>query len=107
MAKAPRLDPLEVEKQLEERSRRPFRAIMARILECAPSPEAIALQAERYPDRWGQLAAMFAKLSGYSDKLEIEGSMSLKINDLSDSELERRLQELRTLDSQSSQPQPE
>lgn len=98
MAASPMFDPVKVREALEQRSRGPFREMLARILECAPSPEAIRALAERHPDRWGQLSAMFTRAAGYTDKLEIEGSISLQINEMSDSELECRLAELRTLD---------
>ena len=101
MSAAPQFDPIRVREALKERSRGPFREMLARILECAPSPEAIKALAERHPDRWGQLSAMFTRSAGYTDKLELEGSISLQINEMSDSELERRLAELRTLDAPS------
>ena len=88
--------------ELENLSRGPFRRVLAKILENAPSAEAIGNQAERNPDRWAQTVALIARLSGYNEKLEVEGSLSLKVQQLSDSELEALLLEhQRTLDIQS------
>ena len=103
----PQLTGDEVRDHLENSSRRPFREVLARFLECAPSDEAIAAQAEAHPDRWSQSLAIVARLSGYTEKLEIEGSISHNINGLSDLELQLRIAELSSkmeLDSESNPP---
>lgn len=103
MGSRPMTDGTMVRRQLEERSRGPFRDWLAKLLENGPSAEAIRDQAEKHPDRWGQNVSMFGRLSGYTEKLEIEGSFSVQIQELSDSELASRLAELeRALDTQSS-----
>ena len=104
MAHQPKLDPEKVREQIDNLSRAPFRDALAKILGAMPSEEAISAQAERYPDRWAQLCTMIAKLSGYSEKLDIQGSVVQQIQQLSDSELEARLEALRSLDTQSSVP---
>lgn len=73
--------------------------MLARLLDNAPSDEAIAGQAERNPDRWAQTVALIARLGGFNEKLEVEGSITHKINDLSDAELQSRIA---ALDMQSS-----
>ncbi len=90
----PQLTGDEVRDHLENSSRRPFREVLARFLECAPSDEAIAAQAEAHPDRWSQSLAIVARLSGYTEKL-------------SDLELQLRIAELSSkmeLDSESNPP---
>ena len=72
---------------LENRSRGPFRALLARVLGSAPSEEAIATLAEKHPDRYGQLLAIVARTAGYTEKLEVEGTFTQRIQDLSDAEL--------------------
>ena len=107
MAEAPQLGHTEIHEQLENLSRRPFRALLARILACAPSDEAIQALAERSPDRWGQFLSLASKPAGYNDKLEVEGSIALKINDLSDAELLAQISANRAvLDMQSSERAP-
>ena len=103
MMTQPHSDPELIKKQLDARSRGPFRDVLAKLLANAPSEEAISKQAEAHPDRWGQTTAMIARLSGYTEKLELEGSIDLHIQSLSDSALERLVTELqRQLDTQSS-----
>lgn len=103
MPDAPQYDPRETRELVENLSRRPFRTVLARLLDNAPSDEAIGEQAERNPDRWAQTVALIARLGGYNEKLEVEGSIALKINDLSDAELQAQLDAYRAqVDMQSS-----
>jgi hypothetical protein len=103
MPKLPQVPGEQIEQELENLSRRPFRRILAKLLENAPSDQAITEQAEKHPDRWGQTTALIARLGGYNEKLEVEGSLNLKIQTLSDSELSVLLLELQgQLDMQSS-----
>lgn len=44
--------------------------------------------AEKNPDRWAQMLAIVARLGGYNDKLEVEGSITTRASQLSDAELE-------------------
>jgi len=98
----PRTESSQLAGELENLSRGPFRRVLGKLLENAPSAEAIGNQAERNPDRWAQTVALIARLSGYNERLEVEGSLSLKVQQLSDSELEGLLAEhQRTLDNQS------
>ncbi len=90
----PQLTPDEIREHLENSSRRPFREVLARFLECAPSDEAIAAQAEAHPDRWSQSLAIVSRLAGYTEKLEVEGSITHNISSLSDLELQIKLDAL-------------
>jgi hypothetical protein len=104
MQTPPKLDQNEVREQIENLSRRPFRTVLARLLDNAPSDEAIAGQAERNPDRWAQTVALIARLGGFNEKLEVEGSITHKINELSDAELEAQLAQYQVqMDMQSSE----
>lgn len=94
MPKRPLLTPEEIEVQLDSLSRQPFRQVLADVLASAPSMDDIRGFASRNPDRWGQLLAIVAKLGGYHDKLEVEGNMRLKVEDMSDAELVERIKQL-------------
>lgn len=85
--KFPKLTSDEIREHLENSSRGPFRELLARFLTCAPSDEAIAEQAEKHPDRWSQCLAIVSRLSGYTEKLEVEGNIVHDISKLSDLEL--------------------
>ena len=92
---AERLTEPEILSQLESYSRQPFTATLARILDCEPTPENIKKFAAKQPDRWGQLAAMFARMSGFTDKTEIVNVSVLAIvKNASDSELLSRISEI-------------
>ena len=105
MPASPKLDGSLIAAELENLSRGPFRRILAKLLECAPSDTAITSQAEKNPDRWAQTVALIARLGGYNEKLEVEGSLNLKVQQLSDSELLALLSEYQgALDNQSNAP---
>jgi len=73
-------------------SRAPFRRVLSRYLEAAPSLDALTAQANRNPDRWAQGLAIAGRLAGYTEKLEIEGSVDVHhLHRLSDMELEHEL----------------
>jgi len=102
MPTAPKFDGEYIATELENMSRGPFRRVLAKLLENAPTSEAIAAQAEKNPDRWAQTTALIARLGGYNERLEVEGTLNLKIQTLSDSELALELEKLQhTLDNES------
>lgn len=102
MPEAPQLDPETVRAQLDCLSRQPFRDLLARFLLAAPSAGAIVEQAEKHPDRWAQSTAIVGRLAGFTEKLEVEGTLTHKIQDLSDVQLQARLAALTAqLDMQS------
>jgi hypothetical protein len=105
MMSRPKLDHEQLAAELENLSRGPFRRVLAKLLENAPSDESIAAQATKNPDRWAQTVALIARLGGYNEKLEVEGSLNLKVQQLSDSELLVLLAEYQgTLDNESNAP---
>ena len=104
MMSVPQTDHSQILAELENLSRGPFRRVLAKLLANAPSDEAISKQAEAHPDRWGQTTALIARLGGYNERLEVEGSISLQIQQYSDAELVARAIELQhELDKQSSE----
>jgi hypothetical protein len=82
----------ELGQDVEGLLRRPFRRELARILGCAPTDAAIVKFSRRFPDRWGQLVAIFGRLAGYSERLEVEANLAHQINTLSDAEVIARLE---------------
>lgn len=78
--------------ELQRLSRGPFRDILADFLSCAPSEADIRHAATKSPDRWAQAVAIIAKLSGYHERLEVEGVA--RVTQLSDAEIEAKLAEL-------------
>lgn len=82
--------------------RSPFMDVLTVMMQCRPTPEAMFTWAMAHPDRWANAVAIFAKLSGYTEKVEIE-STHLHVHTLSDAQL---LQQLSQLRSQPLEPQP-
>ena len=92
----PRLDPVEVYENIKNLSRAPFAEQAARFLNNAPSDAAISSLAERNPDRWAQALAIVARFAGYNEKLEVEASVTQRIEALSDGELAAEIARLKT-----------
>jgi hypothetical protein len=84
----------EVRAALDQHSRDPFKALLSEVLGSAPTPEAVYALAQRNPDRYGQLLAIVARLAGYSDKVEVAATVTAKLDQMSDAELEQRISEL-------------
>ncbi len=89
----PKLDGDMIAAHVANLSREPFRDLLTRLLECEPDPEKVKAYAEKYPDKWGQLVTMVARLGGYNERLEVANSHVVALAQLSDSELMARLQE--------------
>lgn len=56
-------------KELAVHSRVPFRKILAQLIGCAPTAEAITAFAEKHPDRWAQAVSIFGGLAGFEKGL--------------------------------------
>ena len=54
-----------VERELGAFDRRPFREVLAELIQAKPTVEQIKAFAVRYPDKWAQAVTMFAGLAGY------------------------------------------
>ena len=78
---------------LASMSRTPFRRVLAELLECKPTPEAVRRFADKYPDRWAQAVSMMAGLSGF-DRGVVEVNV-FNVKGLPDSDLMRELQAVR------------
>ena len=82
---------------LNNLDRAPFMERAAQFLANAPRDNKIKAWAEKYPDRWAQSVAVFARLSGYTEKTEsLNTSLHIAISGLSDGDLLARLDALRS-----------
>ena len=75
---------------LEAHNRQPFRDVLDDLLEAKPEVEALQQWARKTPDRWGQAVAIFARLGGYHEKLQVEHEV--RPENLSLAELLERLE---------------
>ncbi len=92
--KSIKMDSDETRQHIANLSRSPFRDLVARLLACQPTDDALVHHAEKNPDRWAQTLAIAARLAGFTDKLEVEGSLVHRVEALSDSQLDQRLRVL-------------
>lgn len=95
--RAPQLDLALIREHLDALTRSPFKDALTQIMGAQPDIENISLYASKYPDRWGQLVAIFARLAGYTPELKIEGTIHTKAQSMSDSELTKELERIRKL----------
>lgn len=79
--------------EIELRSRNPFIEILAAGLLNSPSNKAVKKLADKSPDRYAQYITQMAKLSGYSEKIEVEQS-KVNLKQLAMSELRSLLSDL-------------
>jgi fructose/tagatose bisphosphate aldolase len=74
--------------------RDPFREVLARLLHCEPSIEALQSFADAHPDKWAQSIAVMARGSGFHDNTPThETNIYMQINNMSDVMLEKELGE--------------
>lgn len=89
--------------QFQAMSRAPFRDELARLMKIPRSPKAYRAWANRFPDRHAQAVAIYARLAGYSERIEVEhtGLLGLvaQVKAMSDSELEARYRASRSPDA--------
>jgi hypothetical protein len=78
-----------IEAEIDAQSRGPFRRTLAKHLRAAEATPDTALRtfAEKHPDRLAQSAAIYGRLSGYTEKLEVDTHVAMQIAQLSDAEL--------------------
>ncbi len=87
-------DAARIRAELENLSREPFRRELETLLANPTDPAALKAWANKSPDRRGQLLAILGRLSGYTEKLEVDAtvaSLSVSVKQMSDMELEQRL----------------
>ncbi len=94
-ANAARIDPDAIHKQIQALYRDPFRSVLAHFLEAVPSVEDIHAFARKHPDRWAQAVCIFSKAAGYSDKVVHEHNVMVQIEQMSDAEIELRMDKLK------------
>lgn len=92
-SKEKRIDSEDILREVQNLLRSPFQTELSKILVCSPDRESIRAFANKYPDRWAQAVAIMSRLSGYSDKLELTGSLSVeaKTRTMSDMELDEEI----------------
>lgn len=86
--------PEELDQQLKALSREPFRQLLNRVLESQPDTESLKEFARQYPDRWGQLLSIVSRQAGYHDKLDIDVTVTQRVQSMSDAELIADLEEM-------------
>jgi len=84
----------DLQAQFAAMSRQPFIEILSELIQCAPSPDNIQKFADEHPDKWANTIKTMANLSGFNDKLEIEGNVNIDIQLKGDAELISQLGEL-------------
>jgi len=84
----------ELRDQFRNYSREPFTDILARMIHCAPTDEAMQTFAELHPDKWASALKNLSQLAGYHEKLEITGNIHLEIQSIGDSQLIKKLTEI-------------
>ena len=83
-----------LETELLSMSRSPFAEKLASFMDAGPNERQVKRWAKKNPDRWGQLIAIFARLTGYSEKVQVDNNILVKILHMSDSEVDQELAKL-------------
>lgn len=91
---AARFSLADLKDQFGAMSRQPFVEILAHFMQCAPTSEAIEAFSNEYPDRWAKTLQTMARLSGYTDHLEITENIHLTIQHLGDADLIAKIADL-------------
>jgi hypothetical protein len=87
------IDIAAIEQAICEYSRAPFRTELARLLGCLPDEESIRKFGKKHVDRLYQSVAIVGRLAGFSEKVQVDGSLSFNINQTSDAEKLRLIAE--------------
>lgn len=82
-----------LEKDMQRFDRRSFRAALAEIMGCRPTPRAMWEFAQKHPDRWAQAATILGQLAGFERGVNVNINVR-DVTQLPDSEL---LDEVRRL----------
>ena len=83
--------------QLRSYDRSPFIDVLALYLECMPTVEALVDFADANPDKWASAIAAIGKLAGFTEKKEVAYEVNMNIRQMSDSQLEDKLEEMKRL----------
>jgi hypothetical protein len=60
-----KMSPAQIEAQIQRQDAEPFQELLALVLGAQPTDEALKEFADRAPDRWVRVIAMFANLAGF------------------------------------------
>ena len=90
----PRFDNEELLAEFSAYSRQPYIEILAEMLQCIPTPDALQEFADAHPDRWASAVGTMSKLAGYHDKLEIHGNVNMDIRIMGDAQLMAKIKEV-------------
>lgn len=90
----PRFDPTELLAELSTFSRQPFIEVLAEILQCIPTPDALQIFADEHPDRWANAVNTMSKLAGYEQGMDVDGNVLRDLTKLGDAQLIQRLAEV-------------
>ena len=85
-----KVDIEQIESDIQNYSRAPFRAELARILGCQPDEQSVQTFAKKHVDRFYQSVAILGRLAGFSDKIEVDGNLSMKVSQWSDAQIMAR-----------------
>lgn len=85
----------DVFQELKRYSRDPFSELLAEWIKAAPDFEDVKRFAQMNPDKWVNAVHHLSSMSGYSDKRETEMNVNLNVRQMSDSQLEDQLVEIR------------
>lgn len=77
---------------IERNYRTPFKDVLAELMQCRPTPQALLMFAVEHPDKWANAVATMARLSGYNEEIDVNLHTPDK---LGDAQLLQRLSELR------------
>lgn len=83
-----------VTQEIDALSRVPFQRALQNFLSQYPEPKQLKEFANKYPEKWANAINTLAKLSGYSEKASTEINIFTQINNLSDADLQQKLQEI-------------
>ena len=81
-------------RDVEALVRGPMQRHLATLLGIEHSPQALQAFADKYPDRYAQAVAIWARMCGYSEAPALTVNLYAKVSSLSDSELERAYLEM-------------
>lgn len=81
----------EARNMIQDLSRKPFMDLLALFLGNHPTPKALSDFANKNPDKWSQATAIFSKLSGYNEELNVNLNVMAQVKVLSDMDLEAAL----------------
>ena len=88
-------DPEQVLKHIKQLSVEPLYPLVARLLSCSPTVEAIQAYSNKYPDKYWQAVTMAMRLVGYhKDAPVTQNNYFMVIQGMSDSELRQLNQKL-------------